>query len=254
MKKNVIIMCYFVNAKYNKEKIFVDWLINVKKYYLVDTNRTFIIFTDNKNLLNFNNIYSNIIINFVKDDFFDVGENRLKKIFFLQQILLSINTNKIDYIAFFQSNLRLNTYVYIDELIENKKISAVLHPEFQKTLNFKQYYHQEFVANVTKSLVNIQHYDTSSFKYFQNGQFIIDILYAKYIISWMYNAIITDKFNNVKILGQPFDERYFNFFMNVIDNNKNVKILDANIYNNRNKEFSGCKIYQINKNTSNLFK
>lgn len=252
--KNVIVVCYFVHSKYNKYELFSEWYSNVKKHYLVNTNRKFIIITDNK-IIKDKNKDSNVEIRLYHDDFHDINENRLKKFTFLSEILMSETIENTDYIAFLQSNFRLNKDVLLEELIGQKNISVVYHPEFQKTRLFSRYYHQERVKNVDRSITDISNINVSKFNYFYSGIFVMEIQYAKRIISWIYNAINTDKFNGVQILGQPYDERYFNYFLNVIDNDiSNVNILDSNIYASRNKNSPGCKIYQIDKSKSVLFK
>ena len=50
--QTVIILGYFVNPKYNFTQNIVDWYSSMKKNYLADCNRKFIVYTDNKSARN----------------------------------------------------------------------------------------------------------------------------------------------------------------------------------------------------------
>ena len=252
--KTVIICGYFVNNKYNKEILFNDWLNNVRQYYFIDCQQIIIVYTDNSELLKYNS--TNCIINVIQnDDFSNIGENRLKKMKYLNILCNNYVTNNISYISFFQSNLRLNTQIISDECLNKYKLAAALHPEFFSTKDFRKYYHNSYARgqNNKKSITDITNLDTSQYTYYQNGHLVGDAQIVKLIISHIYNLINIDKSNNIKIIGQPFDERYFNYYLNVINPYIKINKLNPLIYNNRGKYYPLTKIYQINKMTSQLF-
>ena len=68
----------------------------------------------------------------------------------------------------------------------------------------------------------------------------------------VYEMRLRDAKNGVTITGQPFDERYFNYYLNATARGLKVKALDPAVYNSR-RNGAGVCIYQIDKNASPLF-
>lgn len=222
-----VICGYFVNQKYNKETIFKDWLDNVREYYLVDTFRKFVIYTDNQNLTSHN--LDDLKIIHVNDDFSDIGENRLKKMKFLNMLCDTEITEETDFVSFFQSNLRCCKHVYSYELVKSDTgISAPFHPEFQRDKNFKKHIRNNLISK--NSVANIDNIDVGKYTYFQNGHIIGRPESFRDVVQRTMNLIEMDKTNGVKIDGQPFDERYFNIVVNSNEFPWKVMALDSNIY------------------------
>ena len=251
--RKVAVCGYFVNKKYNGTRLFEDWLNNVRKFYLTDSDVHIFVYTDNKDLLRFKSRSVDVII--ANDNFSDVGENRLKKIKYLDMLCTMLGGLGFEYVSFFQSNLRLSREVKLEEILpDGFDIAVPMHPNFEgHEKPFQRLYHNEFVKRA-KSVTDISNIDTSKFIYLQDGHIVGK--YGKFavLMKRLKSMIELDKKNGVVITGQPFDERYFNYYFNA-DNADRLKLnaLDWRVYNTRGN-VDGCKIYQIDKNTSSLFR
>ena len=73
------------------------------------------------------------------------------------------------------------------------------------------------------------------------------------MVEAVYDMSERDRKNGITISGQPFDERYFNYYLNTASHNLRINVLDPNVYNSRNPNDENAVIYQIDKNKSPLF-
>lgn len=251
--RKCVICGYFVNDRYNSEDLFFDWLNNVATYYLTDVERKIVVFTDNPSLSKYK--CSDIEIIIAEDDFSDIGENRLKKIKYLKELCHSKYCSGDDIlISFLQSNFRLNSVVTIDELLpEGFDMAVPLHPDFNH--NFAALYLNHYATPNGKSLTDISNIDCENFIYYQDGHIVGKSDVFTDVIDCLWDMILEDKKRGINIIGQPFDERYFNFYING-ERGRNIKVhgLECSKYNNRNRYGDGCKIYQIDKRMSSLFR
>ena len=247
------IMGYFVNRRYNGEALFEDWLENVVSGYAPEVDRHIVVYTDNEELSRF--VVPGLSIVVVKGNFSDIGENRLNKVKYLNEFCGTRYAKEADVLSFFQSNLRTTRHVLLDELLPvGFDLAVPYHPSFPSACGFSALYHNELVSPSGASVTDIAGKDTSACRYYQDGHFVGNREAFVSVVEAMSSMISEDRRIGVKIKGQPFDERYFNFYMNFMDgNNLKVNDLQPPVYNCWGSESPLCKIYQIDKRTSAMF-
>jgi len=94
-------MCYFISENYNNSLNIMEWFYNLKFHYLIDCDRKFIIYTDNKNVKTY--LDDELIEwHFIDEDKTkDHIKNLMYKFHYISDYLNSCSyKDYIDYIAF----------------------------------------------------------------------------------------------------------------------------------------------------------
>lgn len=258
--RKALIFSYFLNKKYNSIKNISDWVCSVDKYYCVDSNRTIVILTDNKDANKISR--EGIEFRYVDSKLTsDPGVNKLNKFNYIEECIAS--SGSFDYFCFLQSNARCRKQVSLNELTCNYScdLSVCTHPLFPKCK------FSELNYNKAGSVVDLSKIDTSKYLYIQNGHFIASKSVLTSICKSINGLIDIDRKNPLFSEWYPptadyqnknrgkwivYDESYFNYHFNRNIFGKGavkVNILDGNIYSrapySTNAEF---KIEMIDKN------
>lgn len=233
----ILIVNYFINNNYNSIQKIKQWIDNIQKYYLVDCYRTIIIYTDNLEIKNIQNLYDNVEIRqcfkFVQND--SNLTNRYMKMLYILDALQN-NTN-IDYISFLQSNARCTQFIYKNDIINtNKLLSINTHYWFKNNFNI--------LYKINNGMCNIKNKNTAKWIYCQTNHFVgkPEIIYniAITILTWQLYDMTHNYISNITA-----DEGYFNYYLNNVININNINCLNKNLFNNIYP--NNCKLYFINK-------
>lgn len=79
VKPKVVIFNYFLNPKYNFTQNIVDWYESMKKNYLTDCDRQFVVYTDNPNAKNAIKDDNIVFVDVDASKTKNIGENKLNK-------------------------------------------------------------------------------------------------------------------------------------------------------------------------------
>lgn len=230
-KSTVAIMCYFISENYNNSLNIMEWFYNLKFHYLIDCDRKFIIYTDNKNVKTY--LDDELIEwHFIDEDKTkDHIKNLMYKFHYISDYLNSCSyKDYIDYIAFIQSNGRCLTDIRLIDIIQNNDdvydIAFTIHPSFScKSADFVS-----LNTSNENTSISIKNIDYSNFKYIAARFFICRINAIQKICNQIISLINLDEQHNA--IPAWHDESYLNYVINVYgyDSQYKIKYLDGNEY------------------------
>ena len=196
------IISYFTGVNYNNTQLILDWLNNMRMFYCVEQERTFIIYTDNQQVVRLQRLFNDVVVNIVPQSQTRNRDDNLRAKFFYIQDFIEKHDG-FDYISFIQSNCRCRNRILMRRMIDRDDVSLNVSSWFmvKRNVNFYAWGSHDIQDLYDK-------FDTVP--YIQAGHFIGKVRRIYEVSSWINTRMTTDIQHGIYL--KVHDESYLNLY------------------------------------------